>query len=199
MDEPRFIGFWEDTKTRSVDEKGYHEGVIRAPSKQNKNMKIKNPRDYLNEAIALLDPEEQQAARNAVKTGILTPALAAALSVKIEEAVREQRANPADAGLATKVELLTNALRSVEQRLKDNAASREPTSSSKPDETLAKHVQGLREDMRGVQDDLASLRPYHRTKIIWLAVAVFALGCIAGWYGRIEYRAWEYERTHGGR
>lgn len=158
-------------------------------------MKVKSPRDYLNEAVATLNPEEQQAARDAVKTGMFTPALAAALSLKIEEAIREQRANPTDAGLATKVELLTNALRAVEQRLKDSLATRENTGLSKSEETMLNHVQGLRDDMRGMQDGLAALRPYHRKKIIWVAIVIFLLGGVAGWYVRIGYRTWEYNSS----
>lgn len=149
------------------------------------------------EAIGYLPPEDQQSAREALKNEKLTPALLAALILKLDETVRETRAaTPAESGLITKVELLTNALRGIEQRLKETTDTRVVTpSDTKGIAKLDETVRGLREDMRGLQDGLAALRPYHRGKVIAAFVVVFALGCVAGWYGRIEYRIWQNEHA----
>jgi hypothetical protein len=162
-------------------------------------MKPKNPRDFLQAAVALIGPEEQQAAREAIKAGVFTPVLAAALAVKLDEATREAHATPVETGLTTKVDLLTNALRSVEQRLKEVADNRATSATPKADAKLEETISALRDDMRGMQDGLAALRPYHRSKIVWVLVAVLLLGAAAGWYGRIEYRTWQNERMERSR
>lgn len=155
--------------------------------------------EVLEGAVSRCEPETQQALRDDIKAGRMSPRMAAAFAAYLADEFAAAKSKPAaDAGVAAKLDALTAAVRGVEQRLRENDAKVDAVRTPANDRS-AGLLQELRNDMRSVEDKVDTLRPYQKWKIICLASVVLVAGCASGWYGRIAYRQWEYNRSVEGR
>jgi hypothetical protein len=152
------------------------------------SMKKQTPVEYIAEAIAGAPPEMQQALREAAKAERMTPQLMAVLAMKSAETpcVSPQAAH--DPHLVAKLDEVGTQVRDLGGKL---AAKTSGDGGEKFARETLEEVRAVRGDLRGVEDGLAALRPYHRGKVLVALSLVFALGAVAGWYGRIEYTAKE--------
>lgn len=148
------------------------------------SMKKQTPVEYIAEAIAGAPPEMQQSLREAAKAERMTPQLMAVLTMKAAEMpfVAPQPAH--DPHLVAKLDEVGTQVRDLGGKL---AAKPSVDGGEKLARETLEEVRAARGDLRGVEDGLAALRPYHRGKVLVALALVFALGAVAGWYGRIEY------------
>ena len=147
-------------------------------------MKIQSPKEQLLEVISLAPPEEQAALRDALKADRLTPALAVLIALKHPESGRTEPV--ADPKVAAKLdELLANTKEIAAMR----ANAPVPQAVEKNADQLMAKLDAVRLDLRGIEDNVATLRPYHRMKFVTALLLAVALGAAAGWYARAEYKS----------
>lgn len=151
-------------------------------------MKKQTPVEYIADAIAGAPPEMQQALREAAKAERMTPQLMAVIAMKAAETpcVAPQAAH--DPRLIVKLDEVGTQVRDLGSKLVTKPSG---DGGEKVAREMLAEVRAVRGDLRGVEDGLSALRPYHRGKVLVALALVFVLGAVAGWYGRIEYKARE--------
>lgn len=145
------------------------------------NKKYKNLRDHLAEAVAMMPPEEQQAEREALKAGKLTPTLAAALSLLGNEMMEVAKPHEAPASSAAELTALLTEIRAVKAAVEKKPAPAISTGMSEEE----KHE--VRKRLGGIEDKVSAIRPStFKALLVCLALGGI-IGGILGWYGCVEY------------
>lgn len=160
-------------------------------------MKYQTPKDYLAELASSAPPEDQQTLRAELKSLALSPMLAALIAQRLESTVREARVVERDSAVSPKLDNILVRLTALEKRLESTAAP-SAGNDTKVGSKIAEQVQGLREDMRGVQNHLIANRPLSWKKVFFVSLVLLVIGGVAGWHVRREYRLWQYEQSQGG-
>lgn len=149
---------------------------------------MKDIHHILSEAVSLLPVGTQQQAREAIKDGQVTPQIVAALIAKLELTFSETKNKSDESPVLAKVDSLASTIRSIEQRIKESSDSRGAQGEDKHDKLLLSRMEGLRADMRKMEDGLAALEPYQHWKVFVLMGLSLAVGGLVGWYVHSNYK-----------